>query len=778
MKANVTRGANFGQIAEYVAADGDDERIWIGGTAAGETVAETTAKFSAVDRISRHPNARNLVLHASLSLPSGDTLPDEKWNAIGRDFLSRMGMDPDNHLHAIARHTNTAHEHVHVVASRLGSNGELWRGGRDSWAAMKAAQDIEREHGLTITEPPRGPDAWRSDYVRLEKWEKNWMNSTGKEVPKITIARAVREEINAGDGSLETLATSLHKRGVDMRIVEDGAGRAVGVSFADTNGEHGHAFGGGQIGPGYRFDSVKKRLNERAASLGQAPRYHPEPASMERAAGAGSDPAGAQAIQAWYARHDHPRSLTLKQEESGVSYRAAGGGKIIDTGRRLELKGMPGDQAVSQLVEVAKARGWESARVTGSATFRARAEVALNRAGIRAEMAPEASPVGSEVKRVQQTSRQQPKGRQTPRQTPGRKDIEAQREAERRERADAWARAKQTSPADYLRGRGYAVKETSGGRRLEARASGDHVSAYYGEQRGQWFVARGPEVSGSVDFVMREEGLSTATMKDKVKSLDKAAELLTGKSISQAAVSPAPAAPERKPSGPLTLPRYSEQDAERGRQYLQGRGVARPIIMRAEKQGAISYGRDHVTFVGRDMQGQARYAARRYYQDRPDPDKPGKTYNKRDMPGSDKSYPFALSGFGQAGGKTLHLVEGGTDALALQSLANAKAPGAPEVMTTGGGNTARWLERESVRDKVRDADRIVIWREREKSAEVQAKMDAAHDKQLQRIEAVRGHLNGVESRFPERGKDIGQQAEIQAKERAEKIRERGAEVTP
>ena len=98
---------------------------------------------------------------------------------------------------------------------------------------------------------------------------------------------------------------------------------------------------------------------------------------------------------------------------------------------------------------------------------------------------------------------------------------------------------------------------------------------------------------------------------------------------------------------------------------------------------------------------------------------------------------------------------------------SAEGPGAPAVISTGGGNSGRWLEREAVRAQVRDADRVVIWREREKDAKTQAVMDRAHARQLERIERVRGHLNGVESRLPERGKDLGEAAEMKAhRERA------------
>ena len=49
--------------------------------------------------------------------------------------MIEMGMDPANFLYSVARHSDTDYDHVHLVASRIGLDGQLWHG---QWEAMTA----------------------------------------------------------------------------------------------------------------------------------------------------------------------------------------------------------------------------------------------------------------------------------------------------------------------------------------------------------------------------------------------------------------------------------------------------------------------------------------------------------------------------------------------------------------------------------------------------------------------------------------------------------------
>lgn len=59
------------------------------------------------------------VWHCSLSLPAGEDLSDERFEEVARAHLENMGMDPDKHQWCLVRHTDTTHNHAHLIASRI-----------------------------------------------------------------------------------------------------------------------------------------------------------------------------------------------------------------------------------------------------------------------------------------------------------------------------------------------------------------------------------------------------------------------------------------------------------------------------------------------------------------------------------------------------------------------------------------------------------------------------------------------------------------------------------
>lgn len=87
---------------------------------------------------------------------------------------------------------------------------------------------------------------------------------------------------------------------------------------------------------------------------------------------------------------------------------------------------------------------------------------------------------------------------------------------------------------------------------------------------------------------------------------------------------------------------------------------------------------------------------------------------------------------------TVWIVEGGVDALALHDLAKRQEQPSPTVIVSGGANVRSFLDNPFIQMIIRAAKRIFIAMEREKDAATQAKTDAAHEKQAQRVEEITG----------------------------------------
>ena len=65
------------------------------------------------------------MFHMSVRLPPGESLDDEKWAAVGEGLLNKMGINTDNHMYLITRHTDIKDgDHIHLLASKVDENGK------------------------------------------------------------------------------------------------------------------------------------------------------------------------------------------------------------------------------------------------------------------------------------------------------------------------------------------------------------------------------------------------------------------------------------------------------------------------------------------------------------------------------------------------------------------------------------------------------------------------------------------------------------------------------
>lgn len=271
MKANIRRGKGFRGLLAYAMDRGDACRI-VGGNVSGETVSELSHEFGVGRRV--RPDVEKPVWHCSLSLPKGENLPPETWNAIAHALMRKVGLDPKRHQFVVVQHDDTTHEHVHIIASRIGLDGSLWYGVDDVLAAQVATQELEKEFGLTLTKgrslsserPGKGLRAG----LKIDQEEMNLWTSRNATPPKLYIAEAVNGAIAEGDGTPEDLKRRLLLSGIECRI-SLGKGKVTGVSYAMQaewdGGEEAVAYKGSQVGRLYEAKEIERRLAERRSQI-------------------------------------------------------------------------------------------------------------------------------------------------------------------------------------------------------------------------------------------------------------------------------------------------------------------------------------------------------------------------------------------------------------------------------------------------------------------------------------------------------------------------------
>lgn len=776
MKAKVSRGGGFRGVLNYVFDVGNEvahtknaERV--AGNLVGNDPCELSREFSAVRRL--RPDIGKPVWHCSLSLPPGDCLSADKWEVVAGNFMQYMGFDLVNTPWVAVRHQDTDKDHIHIVASRVGLNGKVWLGQWEARRSIEATQKLECTHDLTLT--PGLGDA-RAERRSLTSKEINMAVRTGDEPIRQRLQRLVGESMKDNPSVIE-FAERLRSAGVGARANVASTGRMNGFSFEMD----GISFKGSDLGKGYTWRGLQKagvtydEVRDRAGLERFRSSITDRGERQNIATGREHDARGSETSSGCNFERDGTglRASSPAQAEcdaSAGSLRRGDRDTAQDTGRtdaRNEYERSAGIRAESretgtELIGFENQLQQHRADSSTGDNFAGKAgnnteeheqgSWGAGQSSIRDTSKPLATGVGADSGRNaggnasrEWSSRFRQASAAKRRATDsglGANGVEQSHLQGTRVDAADNKTAREIDPSAYLQASGYTVKRE--GRHLSVRTNGDEMYRITRKDDGRWLWCDryGNNGGDNVDLVREiEPGTGYA----------EAVYRLSGAPIVR--MQPCITAPKRQPP---QLPKQELTNREHGRKYIQRRGIILETIEYAEKAGVLRYTDGGILFVGYDRAGVAQNITRRAI-NLADP------IQKRDLRGSDKSYPPILPG----DPTKVWIVEGGMDALALHDLAKRNGQQPPTVIVSGGANVRSFLERPKVQATLKQAERVTVCGENEKNNEAQIKSDTGHLKQMQRVREITGN----ETRYwkPEKDKNL---AELNARQVAEVKRKR------
>lgn len=696
MKAKVNRGDGFRGVLDYALSKEKRSEI-IGGTIAGLNARQLAAEFGHVRRL--RPDAKRPVWHCSLSLPPGDHLTGERWNDVAGDFLNEMGFSDKTPWVAI-RHRDTDKDHIHIVASRINLNGELWHGKWEARTAIEATQKLEKTHGLRITP---GLDA-STGKKSLKKGEIEMSLRKEEQPPKLKLQKIIDEALSSGELTAVQFAETLELSGVHVRANLASTGTFNGFSYEID----GVAFKGSKLGKAYGWGGIK----ERGVTYEQARDY--QGLSRFAAARAG---ASHQSVVG-ESRSDRPDFRDIRQDHRNATSEHTGSGGSDQPGsdqfitatvadaeqqnRQLGEDTIKGESVSGILGESSKTnigRGAEGVQRGGSDPA-ATMESTTNSSGVGSDAGqPANNRWNARFKAASAKARDKRRA--------GAAALGASNTNGARVASTDLQALKSIDPRQFIERMGYTVKK-DGQRHFSIRHGKDEAYRLTQKPDGAWvWVDKyGSHGGDNIDLVKELSGLD--------RFIDCVYELNGGLRATPAPA-PVPAAPK-----PPRVPPESELGRVAGRMYLNDRGISDPTIQHAERSGFLRYLADGILFVGYQA-GQIWNATKRSIM-------PDAEIQKRDLAGSDKSKPQVLPG----NSKTIWVVEGGVDALALHDIAKRSGKEPPTVIVSGGAGVLSFFDNPEIQEKIRAASVVVVAKDNEKDAEVQAKTDALHSKQVER----------------------------------------------
>lgn len=225
---------------------------------------EMTADFNAQRKM--NPNLGQAVWHTSISFKPEEAagLDTERMKAIAQDWLK--GMHLDQTQYAVIRHHDTDHPHFHIIANRVGNDGQTISDSHNYARSQKLLRQLEQKHGLTV--------------VVEQKQRKSLTNVPEPDRTRIEVRDEVRSLV-ASTRSLEELRQRVQAKGIQMEIGRNQAGQATGVRFE----QNGYRFKGSELDRGLSMGQITQKLaqnHDQAQRLGKGAQLTISPPSEEK----------------------------------------------------------------------------------------------------------------------------------------------------------------------------------------------------------------------------------------------------------------------------------------------------------------------------------------------------------------------------------------------------------------------------------------------------------------------------------------------------------------
>ncbi|PSB53136.1 relaxase, partial [filamentous cyanobacterium Phorm 6] len=241
------KGTGFRGCLNYVL--GKKDAALIGGTMCGQTPEELAAEFAIARQL--RPNLKVAVFHATLSVASTQKLEDsvendQRWLAIAANYMKAMEFD--NNQYAVVKHSDTEHDHIHIVASRICLDGGVVDDSWDYYKSQETIRQLERNYNLETVTP-----SWETDKRAQTTGEHRQLKSKGNKSVRVQLQDLI-DEVTQDNPSMPEFVERLQQQGIEVQVGLTKTGLSKGISY----NLDGVALSGTQLGKAYTFPGLQK----------------------------------------------------------------------------------------------------------------------------------------------------------------------------------------------------------------------------------------------------------------------------------------------------------------------------------------------------------------------------------------------------------------------------------------------------------------------------------------------------------------------------------------
>lgn len=271
MIAKVSKGAGFKGCLEYNLDKAKGHLLKtnmdISKGISPSALAKEFRTFSNLNERCKKP-----VLHIPISFSKKDNLSDEQMTEAAIKFLQKFelqmngGVKPEGtRPYVIVRHTDTQHQHLHIITSRVDSTGKVLKDSNDYKEANKICRELEKEMGLEIVSSVQKTGMKSIDLKEINMEKRRKKENISFLTPRKELIVKVNESTKGIGGGKQTFSgfvSALKKRGVDVYLnTSADHSRINGISYSLKHDEQNRIFKGSALGKGFTWNKLKNDID-------------------------------------------------------------------------------------------------------------------------------------------------------------------------------------------------------------------------------------------------------------------------------------------------------------------------------------------------------------------------------------------------------------------------------------------------------------------------------------------------------------------------------------
>lgn len=249
MIQSIHKGKGFRGVLNYVFGRAKSPEL-VGGNMYGNDPRALAQEFGEWREL--RPGLTRAVFHSSLSLPHGpggrEELTDAQWREVAERYLEHLGYGRSPFV--VVRHRDTEHDHVHIVAARIGADGRAISDSHDFRRGEEVLRQLEREYGLTQVK-----SAHEVEKTALRPGEIRHLERTGEVSARLRL-QDLLDRAAADRPTMSAFLERLRAAGVEASPRVATTGRVSGISY----GLDGTSFRGSALGRAYSWRGLQERL--------------------------------------------------------------------------------------------------------------------------------------------------------------------------------------------------------------------------------------------------------------------------------------------------------------------------------------------------------------------------------------------------------------------------------------------------------------------------------------------------------------------------------------